>query len=321
MASGLIALLDDVAAIAKLAASSLDDVAAASAKAGAKAAGVVIDDAAVTPKYVTGFTPDRELPMIWKIAKGSLRNKLLILMPIFMALAAFLPQALTPLLMVGGAFLCFEAAEKVAERLGLHGHAEHDTPVILEPAAHESKMVTGAIRTDMILSAEILAIALGTLGSMALATKAIALATVSIVVTFGVYGAVGLIVKMDDVGLKLAAHDNGLSQAIGRVLVTGMPKLLAALSVIGTAAMAWVGGGIIVHGLEEIAFLTIIPHLFHDWAHAAGAVMPFAAGAVEWIAGATLAGIFGIFIGGIIAAIVMFISRLRHKNQAAGEKI
>jgi uncharacterized protein len=311
MASGLIALLDDVAAIAKLAAASLDDIAAASAKAGSKAAGVVIDDAAVTPKYVTGFSPERELPIIWKIAKGSLRNKLLILLPLFMALAAFLPQALTPLLMLGGAFLCFEAAEKVAEKLGLHTGHEHTVPVILEPAEHESKMVSGAIRTDLILSAEILAIALGTLGTMSLGTKAAALAAVSVAVTVAVYGAVGLIVKMDDVGLKLASHENGASQALGRGLVAGMPKLLASLSVIGTAAMAWVGGGIIVHGLEELGFLMAIPHAFHDWAHAFGAAMPFWNSAMEWIANATLAGILGLAVGAVIAFVVAGILRMR----------
>jgi len=316
MASGLIALLDDVAAIAKLAAASLDDVAAASVKAGSKAAGVVIDDAAVTPKYVTGFSPERELPIIWKIAKGSLRNKLLILLPVFMALAAFLPQALTPLLMLGGAFLCFEAAEKVAEKLGLHTGHESGRPVILEAGEHESKMVAGAIRTDLILSAEILAIALGTLGTMSLGTKAAALAGVSVAVTVAVYGAVGLIVKMDDVGLKLATHDNGASQAIGRGLVAGMPKLLASLSVIGTAAMAWVGGGILVHGLDELGFLTIIPHTFHDWAHAIGQAVPFWNSAIEWIANATLAGILGLAVGAVIAFVVTSISRLRSSGTA-----
>ena len=311
MASGLIALLDDVAAIAKLAASSLDDVAAASAKAGAKAAGVVIDDAAVTPKYVTGFSPERELPIIWKIAKGSLRNKLLILLPLFMALAAFLPQALTPLLMLGGAFLCFEAAEKVIEKLGLHAAHESASPVALAAAEHESKMVAGAIRTDLILSAEILAIALGTLGTISLGTKAAALIAVSIAVTVGVYGAVAMIVKMDDVGLKLAGRNNGASQAIGRSLVAGMPRLLAALSVIGTAAMAWVGGGILVHGFDEMGFLTAIPHAFHNWAHAFGAAMPFAQTAMEWIANAALAGVLGLAVGGVIVGLLGAINRLR----------
>lgn len=312
MASGLIALLDDVAAIAKVAAASIDDVAAASAKAGAKAAGVVIDDAAVTPKYVVGFTPERELPMIWKIAKGSLRNKLLLLLPAFIALAAFLPQALTPLLMIGGAFLCFEAAEKVMEKLGLH-HAEHDpdTPVVLEAGEHEAKMVSGAIRTDLILSAEILAIALGELGNMSIATKAMALAAVSVAVTALVYGAVGLIVKMDDFGLRLSKRASRTSQAIGRGLVAGMPKLLAGLSVIGTAAMAWVGGGIVLHGLDVIGFMAVVPQTLHHWAHAVANALPFAQAAIEWIVNATFAGIFGIILGFIVAQLVGLWGRMR----------
>lgn len=311
MASGLIALLDDVAMIAKLAAASLDDVAAATAKAGAKSAGVVIDDAAVTPTYVTGFTPDRELPMIWKIAKGSLRNKLLFLLPGFIALAAFLPGALTPLLMLGGAFLCFEAAEKVMEKLGFGHHEEEESPVVLDPGERESKMVGGAIRTDLILSAEILAIALGELGNIPLATKAAALAGVSLVVTAAVYGGVALIVKMDDIGLRLASHANGVSQAVGRGLVAGMPKLLHALAIIGTAAMAWVGGGILVHGMESLGLLPAVPHAFHQWAQAAGHAMPFAQGAVTWVVNALFAGLFGLAIGFVVAVAVGLALRLR----------
>lgn len=297
MASGLIALLDDVALIAKAAAASLDDVAAAAGKAGAKTAGVVIDDAAVTPKYVAGLSPDRELPIIWKIAKGSLRNKLLLLLPLFLLLAAFLPWALTPLLMLGGTYLCYEAAEKVLERLGLH--AGHTDAAPAADAGQESRLVAGAIRTDLILSAEILAIALGTLGTLSLLIKGAALVIVSIAVTAGVYGAVALIVKMDDVGLRMARQP-GLSRRIGCALVTGMPKLLAALSVIGTAAMAWVGGGIIVHGLEELHWLPAIPHAFHIWSVAAGHWLPAARGIVEWVVHALLSGLLGLALGGLI---------------------
>ncbi len=310
MASGLFALLDDVAVIAKLAAASVDDVAAASARATTKAAGVVIDDAAVTPRYVTGFTPDRELPLIWRIARGSLRNKLLILMPGFLLLAAFLPQALTPLLMVGGAFLCFEAAEKLAEKLGLHADHADDPVETLASADHEQRMVSGAIRTDLILSAEILAIALGELGRYSLAMKAAALGVVSVAVTAGVYGFVALLVKMDDAGLRLAATGHPAGQAVGRLLVRGMPAVLAFLSALGIAAMAWVGGGIVVHGLEGFGPLAGIPHAFHDWAHAAGAMLPAAAGAVEWTANAALAGLFGVALGAVIALGVTAARRL-----------
>lgn len=320
MASGLIALLDDVAVIAKMAAASVDDVAAATATAGAKSAGVVIDDAAVTPAYVTGFSPERELPMIWKIAKGSLRNKLLILLPGFMALAAFWPQALTPLLMLGGAYLCFEAAEKVMEKLG---HAAPATALNMaegaaapaDAAEQESAMVKGAIRTDLILSAEILAIALGALGTISLATKAAALVAVSIIITALVYGGVALIVKMDDFGLRLAGRPSALAQRIGRALVAGMPKLLAALAVIGTAAMAWVGGGIVVHGLETTGLFPAIPHLFQQWAAQAGQAVPAASGAVEWTAHAVLAGLFGLVLGAVVAQPLGLWHRFRHRNE------
>jgi predicted DNA repair protein MutK len=310
MASGLFALLDDVAVIAKLAAASADDVAAASARATTKAAGVVIDDAAVTPRYVTGFTPERELPIIWRIAKGSLRNKLLILMPGFLLLAAFLPQALTPLLMLGGAFLCFEAAEKLAEKLGFHANHAEATVEALTIREHETRMVAGAVRTDLILSAEILAIALGELGRYPLAMKAAALGVVSVAVTAGVYGFVALLVKMDDVGLKLVER-GGAPAATGRLLVAAMPGVLSFLSALGIAAMAWVGGGIVVHGLEKAGPLAVIAHLVHDWSHAAGLAAPAAGAVVEWIAAAVLSGIFGLVLGAVLAVAVTVVRKAR----------
>jgi uncharacterized protein len=192
MASGLVALLDDVAAIAKLTAASLDDVAAAAGKAGTKAVGVVIDDTAVTPRYVVGLSPQRELPIIAKIALGSVRNKLLILLPIALLLSAFAPWALTPLLMVGGAYLAFEATEKIVEALAGHGDHAEEIATITDPKTLEDRQVAGAVRTDFILSAEIMAIALGELPALSIPMQAVALAAVALAITAGVYGVVAL---------------------------------------------------------------------------------------------------------------------------------
>ncbi|WP_448580404.1 DUF808 family protein [Thermaurantiacus sp.] len=316
MASGLLALLDDVALIAKMAAASVDDVAAASARATTKAAGVVIDDTAVTPRYVAGFTPERELPLVWQIARGSLRNKLLLLMPAFLLLAAFLPALLTPLLMLGGAYLCFEAAEKLLEKLGLvspHAAQEAgDTP----KGDHEQRMVAGAIRTDLILSAEILAIALGELGRYSFFMKAAALGVVSVAVTAGVYGFVALLVKMDDIGVRLAATGTGVGRATGSALVTAMPRVLNFLSGLGVAAMAWVGGGIIVHGLEKAGPLAALPHAIHAAAHGLGAAVPGLQGPIAWTVSAILSGLFGLLLGSALAGLVMLWHRKSHKAAA-----
>src|SRR6476661_296483 len=260
MPSGLLALLDDVATIAKLAASSLDDAAGAAGKAGTKAAGVLIDDTAVTPRYVTGLSPERELPIIGKIAWGSLRNKIAILLPVALLLTAFAPFLVTPLLMCGGAYLAFEATEKILEKL-LHEH-EHEEQLVDamgDPAELEKMQVKGAIRTDFILSAEIMAIALASLEHLTLATTAIALVVVAIGITIGVYGVVALIVKLDDIGLHMAQRRSRATRAFGNALVHIVPKLLTALSGIGTAAMLWVGGGILLHGIEDLGFETL-PH-------------------------------------------------------------
>lgn len=296
--SGLLALLDDVAAIAKVAAASVDDIAAAAAKAGTKAAGVVIDDAAVTPKYVHGFSADRELPIIWRIALGSLRNKLLILLPALLALDHFLPAVITPLLMLGGAYLCFEGAEKVVHAFARHAdaavEADYDTA---DPAHLEEEKVAGAIKTDFILSAEIMTIALATIESPSFAMQAVTLAVVGILITVAVYGAVALIVKMDDVGLHMAATGRtGAGRALGRGLVLAMPKLMAFLSLVGTAAMLWVGGNIVTHGLEVLGW----PWLYHEIHHIADIVAhaaPVAQGFVAWLVTATLDGIFGLILG------------------------
>src|SRR6476661_1223510 len=260
MPSGLLALLDDVATIAKLAASSLDDAAGAAGKAGTKAAGVLIDDTAVTPRYVTGLSPERELPIIGKIAWGSLRNKIAILLPVALLLTAFAPFLVTPLLMCGGAYLAFEATEKILEKL-LHEH-EHEEQLVDamgDPAELEKMQVKGAIRTDFILSAEIMAIALASLEHLTLVTTAIALVVVALAITAGVYGVVALIVKLDDIGLHMAERRSRAARAFGNGLVRVVPKLLSGLSVIGTAAMLWVGGGILVHGLEDMRVAVFIP--------------------------------------------------------------
>lgn len=301
MASGLAALLDDVAAIAKLAAASVDDIGAASAKAASKSAGVVIDDTAVTPAYVTGLTPDRELPIIGRIALGSLRNKLLILVPAALLLSWLLPIAITPILMLGGAYLCFEGAEKIIE--AVTGGDHHAEDVIEGDAdAIEKARTAGAIRTDMILSAEIIAIALADLASVPFMTQAAALVAVSFLVTGGVYGLVALIVKMDDIGLHLAQR-GGASAGLGRALVHAMPGVLSVLSNVGMVAMLWVGGGILLHGLE-VFHVGAPAHLVHDWAELAGHAMPVGGGAVAWLAGAMLSAVFGLAVGAVIAVAV-----------------
>jgi predicted DNA repair protein MutK len=310
MASGLVALLDDVAAIAKLAAASLDDVAGAAGKAGSKAVGVVIDDTAVTPRYVVGLSPQRELPIIGKIALGSIRNKLLFLLPAALALSAFAPWALTPLLMIGGSYLAFEATEKIVEALFHHGHAEEEVATITDPKALEDRQVGGAIRTDFILSAEIMAIALGELPALSLMMQALVLAAVGIAITIGVYGVVALIVKMDDVGLHLAQRSSPLTQAIGRGLVTSMPVVLRILALVGTAAMLWVGGGIIVHGLEALGADTI-PTLVHHAAEAAAHAAPAGQSVIAWLVTAAASALVGIVVGGVIVAVVHLIGRVR----------
>lgn len=301
MASGLAALLDDIAMIAKVAAASLDDVGAAAGKASAKAAGVVIDDTAVTPRYVTGFTPDRELPVIYRIARGSLRNKLLFILPIALLLSYFLPWVITPILMLGGSYLCFEGIEKLLEALRPSATSPEDALVELSSAEHETKMVSGAIRTDFILSAEIMAIALAEVSDRSIGLQAAILAVVAFGITIGVYGMVGLIVKMDDIGLHLAKGKNAARQAIGRALVRAMPVLLSALSGIGVAAMIWVGGGIVLHGLHEF-HLTPLPLWVDAAALMAGQDVPVLSGAVQWFVHALGSALLGSVIGGLIVA-------------------
>lgn len=304
MASGLAALLDDVAAIAKLAAASLDDVTGAAGKAGSKAVGVVVDDAAVTPGYAMGFTPERELPIIWKIALGSLKNKFIFLLPGAMMLSAFAPWAVTPLLMLGGAYLCFEAVEKIMEAIGGDHPEEAVTELALSSAEMEKQKVAGAVRTDLILSGEIMAIALANVSDRPLAIQAVALALVGLFITIGVYGVVALIVKMDDVGVHLSRRPDPLRRGLGRGLVRAMPHVLSALSVVGTAAMLWVGGGIIVHGLHAF-HLDLVPKLAEGARLSAAAALPAIGAVAGWLAYAAVSAVVGLTVGAAIVALLL----------------
>ena len=300
MPSGLVALLDDISVIAKAASASVDDVAAAAGKAGTKTAGVVIDDAAVTPSYVTGLSPSRELPIIWKITKGSLKNKLVFLLPGALLLSEFLPAAITWLLILGGSFLAYEGAEKVMEKLGFAKHGETLDDEITDPVAFEDARVGGAIRTDFILSAEIMAIALAEVADETLFMRGAVLALVAVAVTVAVYGAVGLIVKLDDIGLHLTQKASQSAQAFGRFLLHFVPKLLTTFSVVGTAAMLWVGGHIVVDSLHKLGWDGLYgpihgaEHAVHEMAGAAGGVL-------GWLTATTLSAIFGLILGSIIA--------------------
>jgi predicted DNA repair protein MutK len=333
MSIGLIALLDDIAGLAKVAAASLDDVGLQAAKAGAKAAGVVIDDAAVTPRYVVGFAAARELPIVGRIALGSLKNKLIYLLPAALLLSLFAPWAITPLLMIGGAYLCYEGSEKVFEALFPHGAHQHEAAVgeaTQSAQSFEDEKVGGAIKTDFILSAEIMAITLASIPAGSFTMQATVLAVVGIGITALVYGGVALIVKADDAGVAMAASNRPVSRlfgravpgappsaadralapltkALGRGLVKGMPVLLKLLSVVGTAAMIWVGGGIIVHGLEGYGFAWL-GHAIHDAAVAAGHAVPALGGLVEWLVSAAGSGLVGLVLGGLLIPLIHYIA-------------
>ncbi|WP_396627282.1 DUF808 domain-containing protein [Luteitalea sp.] len=299
MASGFFALLDDIVTLTKLAASSLDDVAAQALTAGKKTAGIVIDDAAVTPRYVVGSAAQRELPIIAKIAWGSLKNKTLYLLPGALALSAFAPWGITPLLMAGGAFLCFEGYEKVH-------HLRHPQPAkatVATGPVDEGKTVANAIRTDFILSAEIMALTLASVTAPSLLGKAAVMGVVGLLVTGAVYGVVALIVKADDAGLYLARVGRlAVTRSLGVGIVRAMPVLLKTLSFVGMLAMLWVGGGIILHGMEEYG-LGAIPHAIHGFASRVGAAVGPASGAVTWLVDASAAGVLGLAIGWVVARV------------------
>jgi len=320
--SGLLALLDDVAGIAKIAAASVDDVAGQGAKAGAKAAGAVIDDAAVTPKYVHGFAAARELPIVGKIALGSVRNKIVFLLPLALLLSAFAPWAITPLLMLGGGYLCFEGAEKVLHLF--HPAAAHlEAAETGDPAHLEATKVSGAVKTDFILSAEIMTIALAALpAGHPVWMQALALAVVALGITAVVYGGVALIVKMDDIGLWLARTARlAPTRALGRGLVEVMPGFLSALMAVGTAAMLWVGGSIVLHGAAETFWALPYETIHHLASAVAQGVAENLAGAVEWGVTAACDGVFGLAFGMVLVVPVTkvinpVIARLRGEGGA-----
>jgi len=295
--SGLLALLDDIAALAKLAAAQVDDIAAQATKVGAKVAASVIDDTAVTPKYVQNLPAARELPIIWRIARGSLFNKVAILLPIALVLDYFAPWLITPLLMIGGAYLCFEGAEKVYHLFAGHADEDHAQPQTIDAAKLEEERIAGAIKTDFILSAEIMTIALAAIEAQGLVERGVVLAAVAIAITAFVYGAVALLVKADDFGLVLAQSGRlSATRALGRGIVKGMPGLMTAISTLGTAAMLWVGGQIVLHGLPEFGF-GALTHWVEHVAEVAGHAVPSAPGFVEWAVNAALSGVFGLALG------------------------
>jgi predicted DNA repair protein MutK len=301
MSAGLAALLDDVAVLARAAAASVDDVAAGASRASVKAAGVIVDDAAVTPRYVQGFRPERELPMIRRIAAGSLRNKLLFILPAALFLSELLPWLLTPILMLGGTYLCYEGAEKIWEKISPHHH-DAQTPVSAQGPEHEEALVGGAIRTDFILSAEIMVISLNEVTDEAFVARAVILVAVALAITTAVYGAVALIVKMDDVGLRLARRRDGAAASLGRALVRAMPVVLSVLSTVGIAAMLWVGGHILLVGLDELGVSVLydaVHHLEEDVDHALGA----AGGVGAWLTNTAASAVLGLVVGAIVVAV------------------
>ncbi|WP_326557380.1 DUF808 domain-containing protein [Micromonospora sp. NBC_01796] len=311
MAGGLVALLDDVAALARAAAASVDDIGVAAAKAGAKATGVVVDDAAVTPQYVRNLAAERELPIIKRIAVGSLRNKFLIILPAVLLLSQFVPWLLTPILMLGGAYLCYEGAEKVWAKIAHHdAHGAGE-----ETAQDETTLVSGAVRTDLILSAEIMVISLNEVIEEPFWSRLAILAVVALLITVLVYGVVALIVKMDDVGLRLSQL-SGVVASFGRGLVKAMPLVLTVLTVVGTAAMLWVGGHILLVGADELGL-----HLLYDAVHhaeeAAGDATGVLGGLVGWLVNTVASAILGLIVGALVVVVMTFTFHRRKAKAVA----
>ena len=303
MAGGLAALLDDVAALARLAAASADDVAAASAKAGSKAIGVVIDDAAVTPQYVQGIKPRRELPIIWRITKGSLRNKLVFILPILLLLSVFAPWLLTPILMLGGLYLSFEGAEKIWE---LVRGKPKKAPAAIKGAEAEDKVVSGAVRTDLILSAEIMVISMNSVDTDNLWMRAAVLIVIALGITVLVYGAVALLVKMDDIGLAMAEGDaSEFKQRFGNGLVRAMPRVMDVISYVGMIAMLWVGGHILLVGTHDLGLAQPYGFVHHLEGLVAG--IAGVGGVLAWLINTFFSFVIGLIVGALVAVIVHFL--------------
>jgi len=310
MAAGsLLALIDDIASV-------LDDVALMSKVAAKKTAGVLGDDLALNAQQVTGVHADRELPVVWAVALGSLRNKA-ILVPAALAISAFLPQAITPLLMLGGAYLCFEGFEKLAHKY-LHSAAEdaaHEEELVTALAAGtdmravEQDKIKGAVRTDFILSAEIIVISLGVVNaqSTSFGAQVAALVAVAIAMTVGVYGLVAAIVKIDDAGLWLSKRAGAAARALGALLLAAAPRLMKALSVVGTAAMFMVGGGIIGHAVEPLH------HLAESAAHAVSGV-PGVGGLLAAVTPTVIDAVAGVVIGAVVLLAVTLVQKVRGKH-------
>ncbi len=317
--SGLFALFDDVAALVRMSAASVDDVAAATGRASAKAAGVVVDDAAVTPRYVQGIEPKRELSIIWRITKGSLRNKLLFILPVLLVLSVFLPWLLTPILMLGGLYLSYEGAEKVWEKVQerrgrAHEAAADDGAAALDPAEREKAVVASAVRTDLILSAEIMVIALNEVAAEGVVQRAVILAVVAVFITAAVYGAVGLIVKMDDIGLALAQRRSAGVAAFGRGLVKAMPVVLSTLSTVGVVAMLWVGGHILLVGSDELGWhgpYGLVHHVEEAVRAASGAL----GGVLGWLVNTAFSAVVGLVVGALAVVVMHLVPR---RQKAAG---
>lgn len=315
MAGGLAALLDDVAALTRLAAASADDVVAASAKAGSKAIGVVIDDAAVTPQYVQGIKPKRELPIIWRITKGSLRNKLVFILPVLLLLSVVAPWLLTPILMLGGLYLSFEGAEKIWE---LVRGKPKQAPAAAQGADAEDKVVSGAVRTDLILSAEIMVISMNSVDTDNLWMRAAVLVVIALGITALVYGSVGLLVKMDDIGLALAKDsDSQFKQKFGTGLVRAMPRVMDVISYVGMVAMLWVGGHILLVGTFELGLAQ--PYGFVH--HLEGLVVGVAGvGAVlAWLINTFFSFVLGLIVGALVAVIMHFLPFGHHGDDEGAE--